>query len=113
MMKLRWVLLMAVGLCVTSGGSIQAQATTQAVGGGGGGLCDERCRYLSTPLGSGWGCERTPGLGEGWSCQASTDICTILLPSGGCPFALIESAIRSGEQYVQLCLPAKAALRTS
>lgn len=104
-MRGRMSLTMIMTLICLGAGRSEAQATTNAAGGGGGGLCDERCVYVSTPVASGWACRYSPGLGEGWSCSATTDICTILLPSNGCPFAMLESSIRFGEQFVQLCRP--------
>lgn len=89
---------------------LEAQMQTNAAAGGGGGRCDERCINLTTPFSSGWACSYSPGLGEGWGCSASTEVCMIFTPIAGCPFALLESAFRTDEQYVQLCKSSGEAL---
>lgn len=102
-MRISVVAGLLVVLSCLGGSSLEAQMQTNAEGGGGGGRCDERCVNMTTPFASGWACRYSPGMGEGWGCSASTEVCMIFTPMAGCPFALLESAFRTTEQYVQLC----------
>lgn len=106
-MRASTILLLVAVICFAGVEQANAQRRVQTTeaSGGGGGLCNEACVYISNPFGSGWGCRTMNGLGQGYSCYATTDICMILIPSTGCPMALLEPVFRTGEQFVQFCAP--------